>query len=298
MENVAEQSWFNGIYFPKMSLAMDPDRETHADPRSTEELVQLALAAPDEDAAWEFIAVLHERGNHEVLEVAERLCAGATAKERCMGANLVAQLGAPEKAFPNEALECLSEMLSLETEETVLAAIASALGHLDDPRCIDLLLPLKSHPSASVRYGVVQGVSGQNHPAAVQMLIELSRDEDEETRDWATFGLGTFIDTDTPEIREALWARINDSLENTRTEALMGLARRKDKRIVAPLLKVLLSENVSPIHIEAAVEIGDARLLPALQDLKECSLDDSTLDAEWLDKAIAACGGRTVDSEQ
>ena len=277
---------------------MDPDRETHADPRSTQELVQLALAAPTEDEAWEFLAVLHQRGNHEVLEVAECLCAGASVKERCMGASIVAQLGMPESAFPNEALECLKEMLSLETEDEVLAAIACALGHLDDPRCIELLLPLKAHPNPSVRYGVVHGVSGQNHPAAIQMLIELSRDEDDETRDWATFGLGTFIDSDTPEIREALWARLSDSVENTRTEALMGLARRKDRRIVVPLLKVLLSDKVSPIHIEAAVEIGDPRLLSALQDLKECSLDDSSLDAEWLDKAIAACSGKTADREQ
>jgi len=272
-----------------MSLAMDPSRDTNADPRSTEELVELALAAPSEDAAWEFISVLHQRGNHEVLEAAERLCAGASAKERRMGASIVAQLGAPNSSYPAESLDCLAEMLGRETEDEVLAAIASALGHLDDPRSIDLLIPLKSHPSASVRYGVVHGVSGQNHPAAIQMLIELSRDEDQETRDWATFGLGTFIDSNSPEIREALFARLSDTFENTRTEALIGLARRKDLRVVAPLLKQLQAEYVAPIFLEAAMEIGDPRLLPALLELKEYCRDTESEEGEWLDKAIASC---------
>jgi hypothetical protein len=34
-------------------------------------------------------------------------------------------------------------------------------------------------------------------------LIDLSRDEDDEVRDWATFQLGSQMDLDTAEVREA-----------------------------------------------------------------------------------------------
>ena len=273
-----------------MNLARNPLPGVDGDPRSTEELVQLALSAPNDDAAWKFIAILHNRGDHEVLQAARLLSTSDNAKERKVGAHIFGQLGKPGRTFPDASFDGLSEMLGKETDEEVLAAIAFSLGHLDDPRCLDLLLSLKGHPSPGVRFGVVNGISGQNHPAAVQTLIELSRDEDQETRDWATFGLGTFIDTDTAEIRDALLARIEDDCEDTRNEALMGLARRKDHRALQPLLEALEDTEVSPMFIEAAMALGDPALLPSLLAIKRRLQDDFSAEAEWLDKAIASCG--------
>jgi HEAT repeat protein len=260
-----------------------------ADPRSTAELIRLALTAPDEDAAWKYISILRARCDREVLDAAIDLCLSDHAKERKLGAHILGQLGTRGRGFPDASFDALAALLRRETHEEVLAAIAFALGHLDDPRCLDLLLSLKAHPSAGVRFGVVNGLSGQTTPAAIQTLIELSRDVDRETRDWATFGLGTFIDADTQEIRDALWERIDDSCEETRNEALMGLARRKDSRALDPLLKALGAAQPSPMHIEAAMALGDPALLPPLLAIKRHLEDHFSAEAEWLDKAIANC---------
>lgn len=267
------------------------EKSLPADSRSTAELIRLALDAPDEDAAWKFVTILHTRGDHEVLDAARNLCQSDQPKERTLGAHILGQMGAPGTGFPEAVYECLANLLRRETDEKVLAAIAFALGHLDDPRCIELLLCLKGHPSAGVRFGVVNGISGQNHPAAVQTLIELSRDEDRETRDWATFGLGTFIDTDSEEIRHALRERLEDEFEEIRNEALMGLARRKDPAAQQPLLAALSVETPSPMHIEAAMAMGDPVLLPALVAIRRRLENEFSTEADWLGKAIASCGG-------
>jgi HEAT repeat protein len=277
------------------------DDEKRNDPRLTADLIHLALTETDEDAAWEPVTVLQCRATHEVLDTAEQLCASSVAKEREVGANILGQLGSPKRTFPDECFQVLSRMLLTEEDPGTLNAIAVAFGHLHDPRCIDLLIPLKTHPNEDVRYGVVHGLGWHNHPATIEAMIELSRDVDDDVRDWATFYLGglndsgtpeiTFIDT--PEIREVLWARVSDSYVDARMEAFVGLAYRKDSRIVKPLLEELAADNVDEMAIEAAGELGDSRLLPALLKLKDWWPGDSKWDAELLDKAIASCRGNS-----
>jgi HEAT repeat protein len=75
----------------------------------------------------------------------------------------------------------------------------------------------------------VLGLLTMETPAAIEALLELSRDSDVDVRNWATFALGSQIDVDTPQIREALRNRLSDSDEDTRSEALCGLARRKTR---------------------------------------------------------------------
>jgi len=275
------------------------DDEKRNDPRLTAELIRLALTETDEDAAWEPVTVLQYRATHEVLDAAGQLCASSVAKERELGANILGQLGSPKRTFPDECFQILSRMLPTEEDPGTLNAIAVAFGHLHDPRCIDLLIPFKGHPDEDVRFGVVHGLGWHNRPAAIDAMIELSRDVDDDVRDWATFYLAglnesgtpeiTFIDT--PEIREVLWDRVSDSYADARMEAFVGLAYRKDPRIVEPLLEELAGDSVAMLAIEAAGELGDPRLLPALLELKDWWPGDSKWDAELLDKAIASCSG-------
>ena len=66
---------------------------------------------------------------------------------------------------------------------------------------------------------------GHDDDRAVAALIALSADWDGDVRDWATFSLAVQIDRDTPEVREALAARLSDDHGDTRSEAIRGLAR-------------------------------------------------------------------------
>ncbi|MGL6341154.1 MAG: HEAT repeat domain-containing protein, partial [Waterburya sp.] len=108
---------------------------------------------------------------------------------------------------------------------------------------------------------------------------------------WATFGLGSQIDTDTPAIRQALWQRlINEKTDQDETyeiygEALVGLAIRKDERVIEFLLKEFNSGCVGYLALEAAEEIGDSRLYSALVNLRTWL----TKDRDLLESAIASC---------
>ncbi|OYV95779.1 MAG: hypothetical protein B7Z73_01935 [Planctomycetia bacterium 21-64-5] len=99
-------------------------------------------------------------------------------------------------------------------------------------------------------------LTGHEEQAAIECLIRLSRDSDSDVRDWATFGLGSQCDLDTPQIRDALAARLDDTDDDTRHEAIVGLARRQDRRAIAAVGRELSSDCVSSLVLEAADLLG------------------------------------------
>jgi HEAT repeat protein len=211
----------------------------------------------------------------------------ACAAERELGAKILGQLGVPERVFPEEAVDILLAMLAAQEDEDVLSAVAIALGHQHDARAIEPLIRLKDHPSAVIRHDIAYALAGHEDDRAIQTLIELSADPDEHVRDWATFALGRQIDTDSPAIREALTKRLDDGDEETRAEAWMGLARRGDARVVAPILKALHSDSVSVYAVEAAGLLHDSRFFAALLNLR--GRDSTAYLKQILDESIENC---------
>lgn len=258
------------------------------DPRSTKELVELALSEEDEELAWQLVSVLHYRATREVFESAKILCQSQNAKERILGINILGQLGIPDRAFTDESLPILFTLLEREQDEKVLSSIGVALGHIGDVKAVKPLANMKNHPSEEVRFGVAFGLLGHTEDLAIDVLIELSNDEDEEVRNWATFGLGSLIDVDNNGIREALFNRLSENNSEIRGEAFVGLAIRGDKRIIELLLQELSSEEVGVLAIEAAKEIKDPRLHSVLIGLK----DWWDVDKDLLDEAIQNCSNR------
>ena len=180
-------------------------------------------------------------------------------------------------------------MLGTEDSPEVLASIGIALGHRGDARGIGPLLPFQQHPNADVRYGVVFGLLGHTDPRAIDCLIALSADPEVRVRDWATFGLGVQIDTDTPELRAALRARLQHPDGDTAGEAMVGLARRKDAQVVAPLRELLQAGDVGSLPLEAAVALADQLLLPTLQQVQAQWSGNQEWPYQLLEEAIAAC---------
>ena len=74
-------------------------------------------------------------------------------------------------------------------------------------------------------------------------LIELTEDVDDEVRDWATFSLGQITEEASEGVLGALRRRLGDPYENARSEAIWGLARRKDEEGVR-----LLKERFASGH--------------------------------------------------
>lgn len=259
--------------------------------QSIQQLIQLALNTEDGDRDWHYLAALQFRGDREVLEAAKKLCFSKISEERSLSAAILGQLGIPERAFPEDSLAILLEMLEQESDPLVICDVGIALGHLYDARVIEPLLPLKNHPSADARFGCAYGLLCQEDDRAIATLIKLSSDPDFEVRNWSTFGLGSQIETDTPAIRDALWQRLTqEDFDDGETyeiygEALVGLANRKDERVIEPLIKELTSDLVGEPAIEAAEAIGDPRLCNALVELQEWwDLDD-----DGLKRAIENC---------
>ena len=259
----------------------------------TSELIDLALAEA-EPWDYDYIPILQQRGSKDVLLAAQELCSSPKVASRKLGVDILGQLGTPERTFPDCCLNTLLKLLSIETNEEVLYSIGVAFGHLKNIRAIQPLTELKNHPDADVRYGVVMGLLTHENSFAIETLIELSTDEDLDVRNWATFGLGAQIDLDTPEIRAALWQRlIQEDTQDSDTheiygEALVGLARREDTRIIPFILKELESNTISVLALEAAAEIGDVKLYPALIELRKL-WDRKEYISDILDNAIASC---------
>ncbi len=262
-----------------------------SDPRSTPEIVQVAITTTDEDICWDNIWVLQARGGKEELAAAAALCASLDPNERIVGVNILGQLGIPERTFPQACGDVLLKLIATESDSNVLASIGIAFGHLKEPRGVLPLVKFKNHPNPGVRMSVVLGLTAQEDPVAIAALIELSADDDGDIRNWATFALGSQVDADTPELRQALFDRAiletgaDDPSAEIRGEALLGLAIRRDRRVINPLIEELESEAVGILAVEAAQAAADVRLVPTLLALQEWW----DLDAELLAAAIVSC---------
>jgi HEAT repeat protein len=265
-------------------MAAENVKAPRNDPQPTQDLIARYLEGPDEDTAWDAVRALQLRGTDEVLEAACTLGQSSCLQERALGAHILGQLGSPERSFPEECLAILSQWLEKESQPEVLAAICCALGHLRDPRSIEPLIRFKNHQDDRVRFDVTFALCGHDDERAIAALIELSRDSDAKVRDWATFGLSTMSNLDSPAIRRALWERLADPDEQTRAEGLIGLARRKDRQILEPLLRELTAEKVHTLAIEAAAELGDPEAYLALVALKERGVESPDLE-----DALARC---------
>ncbi len=208
------------------------------DSRSVDELMTAALCEPDEDLAWDAVCSLQWRGTREVLDRAVRLCESFCAFERRVGADILGQLGLPKRSFPDHGLRTLLRMLETEQDHGVLQAILVALSHHGRSEAVGPASRFQHHVDPEVRHGVVLALMGQERPQAIESLIVLTKDPEAHVRDWATFALGTQVEVDTPELREALVDRLADEDEDTRDEAIVGLARRGDRRMIPALPRI------------------------------------------------------------
>jgi HEAT repeat protein len=170
------------------------------------ELVEQALALDpddeqDDDRYWEIVAALQRRGDLETFEAARALCRGASDDARCLGAAVLAQLGPDEEhPFLEESLPLVLALCGDQASEDVLAVAVRALGWLGDPRGAAAVLSHRRHPEVTVRFAVAESadaVAGDPPAAAVvDALVDLARDEDEDVRDRAAFGLLRLLDAD------------------------------------------------------------------------------------------------------
>ncbi|MET9434480.1 ankyrin repeat domain-containing protein [Streptomyces sp. NPDC006551] len=241
-----------------------------------EELAARALRCgdPDLDDWTEAVAALASRADEETFHAAAAWCAGDTILRRSLGASVLGGLD----TFGSRSLPLLRR-LATETLSTPGAsgvgaagspasgpvaglgaagspasrpgggeggrepalAVVAALGRVGDAAGLPELLAFAGHADAEVRRAVGTALTGlvpAGHARAVDTLLALSRDHDSGVRDWATLALAE-VPEDTPVLREALAARLDDPDPDVVAEAARGLAMRQDPRATEALAALL-----------------------------------------------------------
>lgn len=211
----------------------------------------------DDDEPWKAVHELQNIGSREVFDRAAPWCRSDDASKRARGADILAQLGKtaehPDNNYPEESFAVVAELAAAEKSREPLESAIYALGHIGNPLAVPLIVKHRSHPDSDMRFAVACACgSFGNEPLAVETLLILIRDRDSDVRDWATFGLGSLSNSDSPEIREVLYSALNDSDEDAQGEALVGLARRKDIRVLPILLSRFEGDEIDDWTIEAA----------------------------------------------
>ena len=214
----------------------------------------------DDYEPWEAVHSLRRIGTRDVFDEAVKWTESTEPLVRARGLDVIAQLGKtmehPSNSFPQESYDVVVKVMQREREVQPLNSAIFALGHIEDPRAVPLIAAFHSHPSKAIRDAVAFALGCfPNEPLSVQTLLTLMEDSDSEVRDWATFGLGVLGDQDSPEIRQALSRRVNDEDVDAREEALVGLAKRHDTRILPQLIRGLEQPSISPRIEEAAYTI-------------------------------------------
>ncbi len=252
-----------------------------------------AIADFEDDGRWAIIRELHRRTDRAAFEAALELAGSADLMERILALDVLAQIGySARRPFLEETLPVLIEASDHRDADAVAAAV-NALGQLWDPRALPAILGQAGHPSANVRHSVAIAIPGAagDPPSrdAIEALIALSADPDGQTRDWATFGLGSQLEgEDTGAIRDALAARLGDPDGDTSGEALLGLALRRDPRAL-PALLACLDDDPGNLIVEAAAALGAPEARPALQRLKREGWQLDEPRPSVLDDALRAC---------
>jgi HEAT repeat protein len=265
---------------------------------SLKSLVGMALQEWESDESWKAISALQMSGSPEGLTLARKLAKSRNWRKRALGLYMASQLRQPQKGIPHEtteyALAETQEMLLAglyDTCDAVRCAAISGLGHRPHPPALPELIRLASHPDEDIRFDIAVALGRYPETEAINTLLRLAKDDSDDVRDWATFGIGSLQEADNQEIRDLLWNNLQDSNEDVRGEALVGLAIRKDERVI-PILLELLDTNCRVFELNASESIASPLLLPRLNTMKDAVINENDIDSYWyhsLLDAIEAC---------
>lgn len=230
------------------------------------------------------VKALWTRPGKDVFKKCKDLTRSTVPRERRIGIDVLSQLGGMERPYAIETLTLYLRILPNEKDPKVLESLLHAIGHNNgglENKDIDKLSALKKHSYGIVRFGLIFALTGVDKPVAIDTLIYLSSDKDTDIRNWATFALGEQISRNNKAIRDALWARVDDADEDTRLEAVTGLAKRKDLRVHAVINRELATGEAGTLLFDALMVLGSPDFLPELKKLQKKSAKDDSIHPSW-----------------
>ena len=258
---------------------------------TTEKLFTRLLNNKSKKSYWEHIDILRSRSDEDVFRQCVELTVSGIPKNRKIGIDILAQLGVPPRPFYHETIDIYFKLLEHEREPAVIMSILYGIGHNNENLNkvqIRKLCAYADTNSSLIKEGLVFSLLGKNDVDAIKTLISLSMDKSSYIRDWATFGIGSQTKKDTIEIRNALWKRINDKHQDTKLEAIAGLAKRKDIRIKEIIKRELLSGEYGTLLLEAILDLKDKDFLPLLYQNLKLAEDSTDINSAWI-KDLKIC---------
>jgi len=252
---------------------------------TTEKLFTRLLSNKSEKFYWEYIRILRSRPDNDVFRQCVELTTSDIPKNRMIGIDILAQLGVSPRPFYKETIELYFNLLEIEKEPKIIMSILYGIGHNNEKlnkTQIKKLCSLAYTKNSLIKNGLVFSLLGKNDVNAIKTLIHLSADRLNHIRDWATFGIGSQIDKDTIEIRNALWKRVNDKHQDTKLEAIVGLARRKDNRVKEIIERELIGGEYGTLLFDAILHLKDKDFLPLLCENLKLAEDDTGVNPEWI----------------
>ena len=253
----------------------------------TEKLFKRLLNNKSKQSYWEYISILRSRPENDVFRQCIKLTSSDIPKNRIVGINVLAQLGVSPRPFYHETIDRYFELLENEKEPEVIMSILYGVGHNNENLNRAQIKKLCSYintNSSLIKEGLVFSLLGKNDADAIKTLMFFSTDKLSYIRDWATFGIGSLIEKNTIEIRNALWKRINDKHQDVKLEAIAGLAKRRDIRVKEVIKRELLGGEYGILLFEAILSLNDKDFLPLLYQ----KLNDTTTNHEWIED-LKAC---------
>jgi HEAT repeat protein len=259
---------------------------------SEDRLFAQALTAPRTETVEEAIEQLRARGSRLIAERAMRMVQSTERIERLVGIDVLNDFGAKQN-FPFREEYALILVAALDTDDELqLVRTISAVAKTGCDSALEPLLRLSRHRSNAVRLCVAKGLPSLTNGELVfesdpltQVLLTLISDQDEEVRNWATFGIGSMVNVDGPTIRAALRAALVDVNGDARAEALTGLVRRRDPCSYDAVVRALTDESIGRLSVQAAAILGDERLTELLRNLTSWW----DIDLEGLEWALYRC---------
>lgn len=249
-----------------------------------EKLIFRLLNNKTDKTYWDNIIELRSRANTNIFNTCAKLIKSSKSKERIIGIDILAQLGLAPRPFLKESKELFFDILRKEKNPKALLSVLYAIGHNNEKLKSDeiaLLVSFKGNVDEGVREGLVSALLSVDHKLAIDTLIHLTTDKISHIRDWATFGIGTQIERNNKDIRNALWNRISDKDKDTKYEAIVGLANRHDIKIKEIIEIELKNPNFSSLLFEAITTLKAIEYLPELKKLLKESKRDETINLKW-----------------
>ncbi|KEQ01936.1 hypothetical protein SASC598J21_002860 [Snodgrassella alvi SCGC AB-598-J21] len=141
--------------------------------------------------------------------------------------------------------------MTLNDQSAIVRSYAvSSFGHRCEKakkKYADTLLSLAQSTvldkSVMVRVSTAFALSVFKNRASIPLLIKLLKDTHSEVKNWAAFAVNV-NDYDTPEIRNCFVLLLDEKIFEARFEAIIGLAKRQDKRVTQILIHELSQERI------------------------------------------------------